>query len=229
MNLYAVDFKCPLSPSLFARLVRHVDDIKRDRILGFRSWEDSHRVLLGDLLSRYAISLATGTAGEEIRFGSNEFGKPWVQMNTGLHFNVSHSGGWVVCAVAGGKVGIDIERIEAVDLSSSRVWMDPGEAARMEGLDPGERISFFYTLWTLKESFIKAVGRGLDLPMNSFSIQGLPGSDLRVFKENEPQRDYRFQMYDLGEGYKTAVCAEHNGFPDRFTILDVRDVLSRFS
>ncbi|UOB66272.1 4'-phosphopantetheinyl transferase, partial [Bacillus thuringiensis] len=76
---------------------------------------DINRTLIGDLLIRSLICQKYKINHEEIRFRYNEYGKPFVEKFSDFHFNVSHSGEWVVCATANFNVGIDIEKVSEIE------------------------------------------------------------------------------------------------------------------
>ena len=68
----------------------------------------------------------------------------------------------------------------------------------------------FFTLWALKESFIKAEGKGLSIALDSFAFDVTETIGLVA---RESAQDWRFRLYDLQAGYKLALCLEHDRFP----------------
>ena len=95
-----------------------------------------------------------------LSYGKN--GKPFVPGHPG--FNLSHSGGWCVLALAGGtaQIGVDIEEVRTQHLNIAHFLFTDQEQAWIES-EPGSYAGRFYTLWTLKESVMKATGEGLGL------------------------------------------------------------------
>ena len=129
-------------------------------------------------------------------FGENE--KPFAPGFP--HFNLSHSGDWVVLALDDGEVGVDIEGLSPGNLSVARRVLTPGELRWMEEA-PLER---FHTLWTVKEAVIKATGRGLSLDMRGFdALPLLRGNSIEV------ERRRWYAAAGGFEGYRYAVCATH--------------------
>ncbi len=100
----------------FNKLLNCVSKEKKERILRFHRFEDAQRSLLGDVLARYAICKRLGTKNKDLLFGSNDYGKPVLAAPSEIHFNISHSENWVVCAVNDNPVGIDVETIKPIDL-----------------------------------------------------------------------------------------------------------------
>ena len=79
-------------------------------------------------------------------------------------FNLSHSGDWCVLVTDDDDIGVDLEKMDEKNLSVAPAVYTPGELAWM-GEQPLER---FHTLWTLKESLMKATGLGFQLRPDSF-------------------------------------------------------------
>lgn len=103
-----------------------------------------------------------------------------------LKFNLSHTREMMLLGlVTGFELGVDIERENARrDLEGlARRYFSPVENEAFRQLDPAERRTRFYQLWTLKEAYIKALGLGLSIPLDSFSIQ-VPEPD---FEDQSPR------------------------------------------
>jgi 4'-phosphopantetheinyl transferase len=123
------------------------------------------RALVRTTLSRYC-----DVAPAEWRFSANAHGRPEIDgPGTPLRFNLSHTEGAMVCAVAlSGDVGVDIEDIEQHETTMQMAdrYFAPHEAAALRSLPPLERRRQFVARWTLKEAYLKARGVGLALPMS---------------------------------------------------------------
>ena len=87
-----------------------------------------------------------------------------------IYFNISHSGEWVICAISDCELGVDVEKIQK-NIPNWIYIFSEAEQQMIRKWNGLERAELFYKFWTLKESYIKAVGLGLNMPMNSFSIQ----------------------------------------------------------
>ena len=97
-------------------------------------------------------------------FEKNALGKPFLTTNLGIHFSLSHSGSWVICAVSRDPVGVDVEQPRCTAEIAHR-FFQPEELDGLE-LSPDQ----LNRLWTAKEAFVKALGGGLTIPLNSFSV-----------------------------------------------------------
>jgi 4'-phosphopantetheinyl transferase len=86
-----------------------------------------------------------------------------------LHFNISHSGRHVVCALSGSQVGIDVELIKPIQLSVADRFFSADERAKIYSAPAQDRLGLFYGIWTRKESFVKMTGKGLAYPLEAFS------------------------------------------------------------
>ena len=156
----------------FDRLLGYVSEKKKERIRRFHRFEDAQRTLLGDILTRYAICNKLGIKNKDLVFGTNDYGKPVLSTPHGIHFNMSHSGNWVVCAINdGGPVGVDVEVIKPVDLAVAKNFFSSDEYISIINQPKELQQKYFFIIWTLKESYIKAEGKGLSIPLNSFSIK----------------------------------------------------------
>ena len=100
----------------------------------------------------------------------NKFGRPF--LNHKIDFNISHSGGYVICAITDkAKVGIDIEKIRSIALSDFEKYMNPEEWKAMQKAD--NKYEKFYEYWTIKESVMKANGRGLSIPLTDIIVDDM--------------------------------------------------------
>jgi 4'-phosphopantetheinyl transferase len=126
--------------------------------------------LLAELLVRWILHAKLGLDINCIEFGISAFGKPFIKGLENINFNLSHSNEWVVCAFSRLDIGVDIEKISSIKLEIAKRFFTKEEYDRILSKDAHERIVYFYELWTLKESYIKALGLGLTIPLNHVSF-----------------------------------------------------------
>lgn len=188
----------------FDRLLSWVSEEKKERILRFHRFEDAQRTLLGDVLARYAICKRLGVRNMDLVFGTNEYGKPVLHEPNGIHFNISHSGNWVVCAVDDNVVGIDVEMIKPIDFKIVERFFSRDEYISFVNQPEEMKLQYFYMIWTLKESYIKTEGKGLSIPLNSFTIM-MESNDISVSVDNEIQ-EFNFYQSFLDGDTVYAIC-----------------------
>ena len=140
-------------------------------------------------------------------------------------FNLSHSGDYVLCSISTEreeKVGCDIETVKEARMRVARRFFLPTETASVEGQpSERERAEAFYRLWVLKESFMKAVRRGMGLDTRSFEI-GFDGED-RPFLVRKPWQypeRYYYREYQVsGINARIAVCSTDGAFGEIYQEL----------
>lgn len=121
-------------------------------------------------------SLLGGHLGRDPRalvFAENAFGKPRLADRPSVHFSLSHSGDLAVLAVSEQReIGIDIERVRPLDhLDLARRYFHPNEISEIEAVTaPDEQLQTFFRIWTLKEAVVKAIGKGLSIPLDAFEV-----------------------------------------------------------
>ena len=165
---------------------------------------DKKRTLVGELLARYAMVLEKQIPKTELIFDVHENGKPYCRSFPGVHFNISHSGLWVVCAVSDRPIGIDIEKIDVADMQIAKRFFTEYEYQYLQRQE--NKVEIFYKLWTLKESYIKCTGKGLTVPLNSFEFEFTDEIiDLKIPKTKE----FYFKSKKVfGNYYLSLCCAE---------------------
>lgn len=127
--------------------------------------------LLSHALVRYVTSTYSECAPAEVIFEENQFGKPAITSAPWLSFNLSHSAGVSLLAIAwGGEVGVDIEKINVsrADLDVAQKYFSFVEYQQLQCHGPLMFAKTFFSFWTLKEAYIKARGQGLSLPLADF-------------------------------------------------------------
>ena len=124
------------------------------------------------LLLEYAVSQQYPWVVHPLAISIADGGKPYLVSEPGIHFSLSHSGDWEVCALSDHPVGVDIERCEPGRRDIASRFFHREEVRYLNTVLPSARYDAFYKLWTLKESFVKSTGRGLDLPLRHCANSG---------------------------------------------------------
>lgn len=116
----------------------------------------------------------------KIEFTYNRYGKPYLKDNhkiPGIFFNMSDSGGFVFYGISKDcEIGVDIEKIRPV-VSLERLarrQLTQNELMIFQKQHENKKSGFFFKYWTRKESFLKAIGKGLSIPMKTIDVSGAP-------------------------------------------------------
>ncbi len=221
VRIYAADVNPLRDEALFSAAYEKVTEERRKKTDRIHA-EGGKRLSLGvELLLLHGLSeLGAG----DVRFRYGENGKPYLDGAEELYFNLSHSGETAVCAIAPCEVGCDVERIRTRELAVARRFFTPEEyEAVVSAGDDEARRKMFCRFWTLKESFLKVTGRGLQLGLDSFRI--IPEKGKISVIQSVDQRTYYFREYETAEGYCCAVCAVQDDFEPQVRRTDLRGIL----
>lgn len=205
-------------------MLNHVPEQCAMKALSFYHANDCQRHLTGELLARYILRQETGIRPDG-PFDTGEKGKPNPEGYHGIHFNISHSGLWVVAATSIAPVGVDVERMRKVPEGvAHRFFSQPEQYLLNNAKDETEKAHIFFTLWTLKESFIKAIGKGLSKSLNTFTILQQQNGEYEL--EPDPETlGYYLKSFPFDEEYKLAACAAHPEFDPKVNILQMEELL----
>lgn len=151
-------------------------------------------------------------------------GKPYLP-DSSLHFNISHSGSWAAVAVSDEPVGIDIEQIRPIEWQGiARQHFADEESRALLRETEESRLLAFFTLWTGKESYVKAEGRGLSVPLHSFHMNRTNNTICR--SGGSAHRLGYWRSYRVSRDYVLSVSARSDAFPDRINVWNESDLLS---
>jgi 4'-phosphopantetheinyl transferase len=163
--------------ALLARYESLLDAAERARLARFRFPRDARAFLIAHALVRDVLSRFCEILPGEWRFKTNGNGRPEIAgpaATAGLRFSLSHCRGLIACLVAENvEPGVDVEEIRQADdlLELAERFFSPSELVSLRHCS-GERMAErFFALWTLKESYIKARGMGVSLPLDKFSFR----------------------------------------------------------
>jgi 4'-phosphopantetheinyl transferase len=206
---------------------RHLDAgesarMERIRLPGDRELFGTSRFLLRSALAHY-----TGISPETWRFLRDGRGKPRIDPRSGpasLRFSIAHTSGLAVVALAAGReIGVDVERADrSLDAGRlARRFFSAGERAGLEALPPEGRREGFVHTWTLKEAYLKAVGRGLTLSLDTFAFRLTGERPWSIGFSGEgdgADEGWRFALAEPRSPYVVALAA----VPDGPGVLGVR-------
>lgn len=148
------------------------DEIRRAERFHFE--RDRMLFVTSRALVRRALSQYVKVEPAAWRFDTDSYGRPYIVFPAEgqiLRFSASHTDGLVMCAVAVDRdVGVDVEHLRECPLDIIDSSFAPVEAQSIRERSGSEQSERFLTYWTLKESYVKARGLGLNLPLDKFAF-----------------------------------------------------------
>lgn len=183
----------------YCRLYLKSDSYRRKKADRYLRQEDRIRCIVAGALLHLAVQKAVGHADYEIE--TSPFGKPMVKGAADFHFNLSHSGQWVVIAYSSRPVGIDVEKIcwDSGKENLARRYFAADEQEFVFGKSWQGRAERFFQIWTSKESYLKYIGTGLQKALNSFSVLQMPAPNCFTI---QPDGGYSMSLWTEEEAYE---------------------------
>jgi 4'-phosphopantetheinyl transferase len=192
----------------------HFAEHRRDFIVG--------RAFLRTALGRYL-----GVDGARVIFDYTTYGKPSIagpKSQYGLFFNLTHSHHLALLAVTlEGDVGIDVEYVHNVDDGIPERYFSPSEVSALRALPKNLQQEAFFNCWTRKEAYIKSLGEGLSLALDSFDVSlepGAPAAILGIRHRAEQPSAWTLMHLTPTEGYVGALAIRARDCSLRFWKLD---------
>jgi 4'-phosphopantetheinyl transferase len=204
---------------LHAKLRELLTEEERRQELRFYFPKDQRRYLITRALVRTVLSqYVPAVAPSEWVFAPNAYGRPAIanQRSDGhqLFFNISHTHSLIALAITQGReLGVDVENVRArpVSISIADRFFSPVEVVDLARVPPERQQDRFFEYWTFKESYIKARGMGLSIPLDQFSFEYPHERGVRITIQPE-LRDlasrWCFWQFRPTPEYLLALCAE---------------------
>ncbi len=184
---------------------------RQEKISKFYHDVDKRLSLCGEMYIRYLMEKMYCIKGEDIIIQKNNYGKPYLKECNDIFFNISHTRNAIVVAVSSNEVGIDIEKLVAppYDIIDSVFSKKEKEIIEKEDVN---KTSFFYSIWTRKESYLKWLGTGINEQLNLIDTMSI---DSCFFKMQNVQ------------GYMVTVCSE---LENDFAVIDLNyeEILKKY-
>lgn len=203
--LYAIQIVENQYDDKIMSLLAKVSEERRKKAKKYTRRIDQKRCILGEALLRYILWKHCGIISKEIVIGYNEYGKPLLIKPKGKYFNISHSGEWVLCGVSETPIGIDIEGgiVEVVPIAKR--FFSEEENKYIDSHLLCDRYDAFFQIWTLKESYIKCIGMGLYIPLDSFHFDFLK-EQVSILVDGILESKYVFRSKKISERYHMSLC-----------------------
>jgi len=185
-----------LEPNVFKHYLQKLPIDFQKKALRYRRWQDQYTNLFGKLLLVYGLK-EYGFREEDLNhLKYNEYNKPYLENE--IYFNLSHSGDIVICAISNEQeIGIDIEEMKPINIWEFDTIFTKNELEIMN--NSSHPVFTFYKYWTIKESVIKAIGKGLALPLSEVVVSD---DDQCSFRNQH----FKIQIIDIEKGYYCALA-----------------------
>lgn len=182
-----------ITEDIYRREYHKLTKNRKDKVDHYINLKDKKLSLGAEILLKYGLN------NLNLKFDNiiykNE--KPYFE-NENIYFNISHSGNYVICSISDKEVGCDIEKISSNNLDIAQKFFNEKEIKNIHNDND------FYRYWTLKESYIKYLGYGLTIPLNSFCIN----IDNVISVDNN--KNLKFIEVNISKDYKCSICSEYD-------------------
>ncbi len=207
--------------SLHAAYRELLDAAEKEQEPRFYFGRDRRRYLVTRALVRTVLARYLSIDPRECIFSTNAYGRPDIvnaqAAEASLSFNISHTHSLIVLGVTRGRaLGVDVENVRAreASLAVADRYFAPQEVAALTAAPPHQQQYRFFEYWTFKESYIKARGMGLSLPLDKFSFQYPDDHTVEIAIHPELADDparWQFWQFRPASEYLVAICAERAG------------------
>jgi len=209
-----------LPSSQLQRLRGILSNDELDRANRFSFEMDRQRFIAARGTLRSILSHYTAIDPSHLRFSYNQYGKPFLAPEFDsylLNLNLSHSESVALYAITRNmEIGVDVERVRS-DIEYEEIakrFFSVNEVGMLRTIPTEKKLEAFYHCWTRKEAYIKAHGKGLSLPLDSFDVSLAPGEPaMLLMTKDEPQECSLWTLLDLkpGPGYVGALAVKGTG------------------
>lgn len=202
-----------------AELERLLNDGERERALSFRNRQARERFVVGRGMLREVLAGYLCRDPRGLQFATGEHGKPFL-LGESLCFNLSHSGDcWLLAVSDMAAIGVDVENIRPRSgmQAIARRCFSENEYGYWLSLPELKREQAFFRLWTLKEAFVKAVGRGIALGLEQCEIDTLSFAGFAsVPDEHGPAAAWGLKELEVGVDHLAALVTPNRDYAFRW-------------
>jgi 4'-phosphopantetheinyl transferase len=193
----------------YRNLLSALEMERADRFV-FEHLTRSHELSHGAL--RLLLAHTLNCRAEEVEFTYGPRGKPFLQGESRIKFNMAHSGNLALYAVTlDVEIGVDVEETREVPEMgqiAARYFCD-AEAAELKAVGAGKPAAqAFFRCWTRKEAYIKAVGDGLYMPLDQFQVtlSDEPAKFIHIGNDEGTAARWTLQHLDPAPNYVGALA-----------------------
>ncbi|MGB7201849.1 MAG: 4'-phosphopantetheinyl transferase superfamily protein [Pyrinomonadaceae bacterium] len=201
-------------PGLAQPLFKTLSSDEQQKANNFRFSKDRSSYVAARGALRKILGSYLNVLPNQIRFSYNRYGKPFLNVEDNLlRFNVSHSSGIALVAVARGQeVGVDLEFMDRNFniLQTASTVFSPTQCSELERLPARLRTFAFFRAWTRMEAYLKAVGMGFASEQTRAAISELIGQSTIIYRANGFQKSRKCSLVSLAteNNYVSALATD---------------------
>lgn len=205
-KLYCIDVSCFEDRTVFEKYITDCSPYRQNKLQNLRFEKDKLLSLGGAVLLNIGLK-EYGFCEKQMKYGTEENGKPFFENAPEIHFNISHSGKKVLVGFSDDRIGVDIQKITDHKSATAKKFFSEKEFEFLTSQNTKDKQNeVFSQIWALKESYIKFTGKGFATSINSFSFDLSDGINFSCLKEY-PEL-YFGQLKNI-DGYAAAYCIKH--------------------
>lgn len=125
--------------------------------------------IYSEIFARTILGKVLVVDGNTLSICTNEFGKPYLKDYPSIHYNISHTKDILVCVISDKPIGVDIEKKRPIKVKIIKHVFTLNEQKYIWS-NKKELDEIFTELWTRKEAYVKWLGKGMEIPFNSFDV-----------------------------------------------------------
>ena len=226
IKLFTLDTDAFKDNDLFCRWYFELSSVRQRNIDQCPARSDKNRSIGAGILLDYGLNTVYGLRERDMQMQIGEFGKPYFSNAPEIKYSLSHEGNKILLALSDRNIGCDITLDWQGSLDEMRIetQLHPTEIKALNALPTEERQNELLSrFWALKESFGKAIGAGINLPLNSFWFD--PDGDTPEIHQNYFQGGWYFKTFRLIPNYYAAVCSEEDCAELKLMFVNASEVL----
>jgi 4'-phosphopantetheinyl transferase len=201
-----------VDPSLLSKYKKLLCQDEHKRHDRFKFQKLKTNFLITRALARTTLAEYLGCNPNDLTFGTNSYGKPSLE---GISFNLSHTDGLIALGVMKNQLfGIDTENLDRKITEKNiakRFFAEPEYQEIMECTGIERKLKFLQ-FWTLKEAYIKAVGKGMAIPLDKFYFK-IIDDEIKIQTE-EDSKNWQFQMFEFQKSHLISIASEGLEIPE---------------
>lgn len=226
VQVFLLKLEDDMEASVFDRLVDSLPQSSQQRILDTKGQIKARQRLISEILIRSLAAESTSAKARDIQIERDKFGKPFIVGLKDFHYNYSHSRDWLACAISDQPVGIDIEMLREISIGLAKRYFTDKEYSYITSAPAESQLQRFYQLWGMKEAYVKMLGQGLRIELNTFSIC-IGDHDIFVESQDTDTSCF-FQQINILENYMVSLCSKKSEKAVTAVIMDQSKLIADF-